>query len=424
MAEFNKVGGQVDCRLVNRRNLELAGFQTPNNPHGTGARYIPDGQTTKIGTYSISSEVFNAICNAKADHGEGLPDEYLFTVAAIESGFDRYNQNPSRSKAAGLFQFIKDTGAGLGISTERAPNKRLARTPPYNAYPVYDPVINANAGAIFSVKNLVALKNGGITNPTGADLYLAHFNGAAGALKLIRNVRDNPNVSAASSVSSSVKTENQTIYYKNVNGVKVERTFQEVYDKLTNLYTSRSNLFKNLCTGAPKPVDGYVHDGALTWKLGWHLQDRLTVDPSAPQYQPNLNLISGKIKRAAATAGITQLTINSSHRYPASENHDRGGATRSYHIVGAAMDVGFVGDIPLATKRAFLQAAINEGVTGIGIGSTYMHLDVRSSLIVSGPQEGFDKGDINAGPKVAGYYGNATWGKDILLANGFTPGKW
>ncbi len=97
----------------------------------------------------------------------GLPSGYLARTREIESGNgrDTYNKN---SGAAGDFQFIPSTAKQYGLTDP------------------YDTMAAADAAARLAADNMAALRRGGLENPTAAHLYLAHQQGAGGALKLLQ----------------------------------------------------------------------------------------------------------------------------------------------------------------------------------------------------------------------------------------------
>lgn len=97
----------------------------------------------------------------------GLPHGYLARLRQIESnnGKDTYNKS---SGAAGDFQFIPGTARQYGLNDP------------------YDTMAAADAAARLAQDNRVRLQQAGIDNPTGAQLYLAHQQGAGGAIKLLQ----------------------------------------------------------------------------------------------------------------------------------------------------------------------------------------------------------------------------------------------
>jgi len=95
-----------------------------------------------------------------------LPSGYLARTYQIESagGRNLYNR---QSGAAGPFQFIPRTASAFNLKDP------------------YDLAASADAAARLAVANRADLQAAGIENPTGAQLYLAHQQGARGATKLL-----------------------------------------------------------------------------------------------------------------------------------------------------------------------------------------------------------------------------------------------
>jgi hypothetical protein len=98
----------------------------------------------------------------------GLPSGYLARTAEIESGFNPAAQNPN-SSAGGLFQFIDSTAKQYGLKDR------------------FDPTQATEAAARLARDNARILERGLGRPPTSGELYLAHQQGAGGALKLLRN---------------------------------------------------------------------------------------------------------------------------------------------------------------------------------------------------------------------------------------------
>ena len=109
----------------------------------------------------------------------GVDPAYLLRAAQIESGMNPNDANP-RSSAKGLFQFIDSTRAR------------------YGNFDPYDPAASSDAAARLSVDNAGAIRRALGREPTNGELYLAHQQGAAGALKLLTN----PDAPAESVVGS------------------------------------------------------------------------------------------------------------------------------------------------------------------------------------------------------------------------------
>lgn len=109
----------------------------------------------------------------------GLPTGYLYRTAQIESALNPNAKNP-RSSAGGLFQFINSTAKAYGLTNR------------------YDPQQASEAAARLARDNANALRPTLGREPTAAELYLAHQQGAGGAKKILRD----PNARAVNVVGS------------------------------------------------------------------------------------------------------------------------------------------------------------------------------------------------------------------------------
>jgi len=103
---------------------------------------------------------------ANLERKYNLPSGYLARTWQIESnsGKNLYNKN---SGAAGHFQFMPDTAKD------------------YKLKDPYSFEASADAAARLAVDNRKVLARSGIENPSAAQLYLAHQQGAGGATKLL-----------------------------------------------------------------------------------------------------------------------------------------------------------------------------------------------------------------------------------------------
>lgn len=102
-----------------------------------------------------------------------LTDPYLKRLAEIESGGDRFARNPN-SSAKGLFQFIDSTGKQYGLDQVEF------GTDDYTAREIE--AVNS-----FTQDNRNALRKALGREPTNGELYLAHQQGAGGAIKMLSN---------------------------------------------------------------------------------------------------------------------------------------------------------------------------------------------------------------------------------------------
>jgi hypothetical protein len=103
---------------------------------------------------------------ANLERKYNLPSGYLARTRQIESAGGRKTYNAD-SGAAGDFQFIPRTAKEYGLKD------------PYNFE------ASADAAARLAVNNRKVLARSGIENPSAAQLYLAHQQGAGGATKLL-----------------------------------------------------------------------------------------------------------------------------------------------------------------------------------------------------------------------------------------------
>ena len=124
---------------------------------------------------TFASDLTNGINQANAKYG--LDPSYLPRLAQIESGGNINAKNPN-STAEGPFQFIRSTAAQYGLTNPR------------------DPMQAADAAARLALDNKNALTRALGRDPSPGELYLAHQQGAGGAIKLLTN----PNAPASAVV--------------------------------------------------------------------------------------------------------------------------------------------------------------------------------------------------------------------------------
>lgn len=110
----------------------------------------------------------SAINFAAYEQKYGLPEGYLGRTAQLESRGNPRAQNPN-SSAGGLFQFVDRTARDYGLTNR------------------FDPTEATDAAARLARDNAATLRNTLGRDPTAAELYLAHQQGAAGAARLLAN---------------------------------------------------------------------------------------------------------------------------------------------------------------------------------------------------------------------------------------------
>lgn len=110
----------------------------------------------------------NSALFADIERKYNLPAGYLARTYQIESssGKNLYNE---KSGAAGPFQFMPKTAKAYGLSD------------PYNL------PASADAAGRLAVDNRTYMQGRGVADPNAAQLYLAHQQGAGGAVKLLNS---------------------------------------------------------------------------------------------------------------------------------------------------------------------------------------------------------------------------------------------
>ena len=158
----------------------------------------------------------------------GVDPGLMATMASIESTF-RTKVKADTSSATGLYQFIDETWKGMvakyGAKYGIAPN-----TPPS------DPRANVLMGAEFLKENSEYLSGRIGRQPTDNDLYLAHFMGKGGAVKLLTSSpTDN-----APQIFPEQAAANQSIFYT---PSKVPRTIAQVYQEIDSRVSKHSKTY-------------------------------------------------------------------------------------------------------------------------------------------------------------------------------------
>jgi hypothetical protein len=178
----------------------------------------------------------------------GVPFDYLVKTAKRES-----NLNPdakaSTSSATGLFQFIEQTW--LGLVKREGPNLGMGEqaeaiqrdsggryvVPEAEARQQIlalrkDPALSARLAGLFTRENRASLREALGRDPTGGELYIAHFLGAGGARELITMAEGNPDRAAASAFPDAAAA-NRSIFFER-NGRA--RSAREVYGRLVSYH--------------------------------------------------------------------------------------------------------------------------------------------------------------------------------------------
>jgi hypothetical protein len=197
---------------------------------------------------NAASQIAGAI--SRAARATGASFEYLLTTAQIESNLNPQAQAPT-SSAKGLYQFIDQTwlatvkraGPALGLGNYAAAIVPTADghydVPDQAARAAImklrsDPAVSAMMAGAFTRSNAAALANGIGRQPSEGELYIAHFLGPDGAIKLIGAAANHPDASAAALFPQAAAA-NPSIFYDSLSRA---RSAREVYGKLTGHFAA------------------------------------------------------------------------------------------------------------------------------------------------------------------------------------------
>jgi len=196
----------------------------------------------QIGAYRVSDRVLGAVREASARTGADFA--YMMAKAARESGFDA-DVRASTSSATGLYQFIDQTW--LGMVKKHGAKHGLAQYAdkiverPDGSFTVKDddvrrkilelrtdPRLNALMAGEYANDNKAHLEAtvGGEIGPT--ELYLAHFLGAGGAERFLKEMRVNPNRPADDLFAAAARS-NRGVFYADGRA----RSLREIYDNFS-----------------------------------------------------------------------------------------------------------------------------------------------------------------------------------------------
>lgn len=204
----------------------------------------------------------------------GIDVDYLNRLAAKESSFNPRAQ-AGTSTAAGLYQFVDRTwvqtikSGGLeampnaaevaaSITFDRS-GRAVITTDEQRALMAlrFDPAASGEAVARLTTANRKALTTALGREPTGAELYIAHFAGAAGAKKLLTADRD---ANAAELMPGAARA-NPTIFYEGKGDARRARTVGEVITRLSKGFSGEPVLAGGGGPVAPAPT--FDEDPAL-----------------------------------------------------------------------------------------------------------------------------------------------------------------
>jgi Transglycosylase SLT domain len=204
---------------------------------------------------NAASQIAGAIRSAA--RSTGISFDYLLTTAQMESGLNPAAQAPT-STAQGLYQFIdqtwlatlKQNGPALGLgqyadAIQQGTDGHYSVPDPTMRAAILklrsDPSASALMAGAFTRANAADLAKGIGRAPTEGELYIAHFLGSAGAVKLIAAAGGNPRASAADLFPQAAAA-NRAIFYDKSGQA---RSVAGVYDNLTHRYEAARALAFN-----------------------------------------------------------------------------------------------------------------------------------------------------------------------------------
>lgn len=230
----------------------------------------PPGQTTQKAETPLSRPI------AQAAQETGVPFDYLVKTAKRESGMNPEAKAPN-SSATGLFQFIEQTwlglvkrqGANMGLEDAASQitqdrSGRYVVSDPSTRQQILalrkDPSLSSKMAGVFTAENRDSLKNALGRDPTGGELYIAHFMGAGGAREFISQAANTPDKAAASSFPDAASA-NRSIFF---DGKGRARTLREVYARLISHHEGEGAAQVAAVAPTANPTSEVADAGAAT----------------------------------------------------------------------------------------------------------------------------------------------------------------
>lgn len=284
---------------------------------------------------AFAAEVNTAIEDAAKKHN--VDPAILHRIAQLESGGNPRAKN--KSGAAGLFQFMPGTAADYGLADPM------------------DPIASADAGARLARDNQQYLRQRLGRDPTAGEIYLAHQQGASGALKLLRN----PDARAVEVVGLERVRQN---------GGTPNMSARE----FAQMWTNKAETGGTLPNAPDQIVTGSV--AAYAPQAGHSGVDMTSMDAG----------MTDRLALAGQKFG-KKLVINSAFRSQARQDQIRAQgdpnrksvAKHSHHTEGDAVDIDTSG-MNEADKARLVGSLVDAGFTGFGEYGGHLHADMRDTV--------------------------------------------
>ena len=320
--------------------------------------------------------------------------DYYKTLGYIESSLNPDANRGNSKGAKGVFQFMGDTAKQYGLQDRFSVDQSLEAVVK---------LTNDNASAL--------KKAGFATSPE--NLYLAHQQGAAGTIRLLRAVRgDDVNISARNIDANLTPAMRDIVAPEGAERTIATRGQQRVAaDFVTQWYrkfgagqASAARISKPLASASSAATlsssqgDGSIETGenkaSDTVNTMPKTRSGNTGVSGATKAHSNVdlkNLTPGtKSALNRLTSSFGPVTVNSGYR--SKEYNDnlrrqghRGVARNSQHTYGKAVDISTFGMSP-EQKSGLLEHALRSGFSSVGFYPSFMHFDTRAGGATWGSQ--------------------------------------
>jgi len=274
---------------------------------------------------SIHGVVEAAIQRASA--ATGVDFSFLLGAAKRESGFNPSAHAPS-SSAAGLFQFVEQTWMGTlkkhGAKYGYARYADLIQQGADGRYYVQgsearkavmdlrlDPHASSLMAGELASDHASYLRGRVGREPTGGELYAAHFLGPQGSARLIEAQRDTPRATAATLFPDAAAS-NRSVFYRQGRAVSVG----ELYNNLTST-VSGDTAMPSTATPAPTPQPAFLQY-ATARRLDRAEQEQTLIDmvlrgPEQPDASLGRSTSTASLGGSLFSAEMLRVLSNARH---------------------------------------------------------------------------------------------------------------
>ena len=374
-------------------------YSTPVNstPYSTPVNFFPNTGTLP-NVSENQRQVANSIATSRHLKNSKFADaDYYKTLGYIESSLDPDANRGNSRGAKGVFQFMWNTAKQYGLQDRFSVDQSLEAVVK---------LTNDNASAL--------KKAGFATSPE--NLYLAHQQGAAGTIRLLRAARgDNVNISARNIDTNLTPAMRDIVAPEGAERTIATRGKQRVaadfvtqwYRKFRSGQASAARISKPFASPTPTAAlsssqgDGSIETGENK------ASGTVNTMPGMPETLSGNAGVSGVTKAHSnvdlknltpgtksalnrLTSSFGPVTVNSGYRSKDYNDNlrrqgHRGVARNSQHTYGKAVDISTSGMSP-EQKSGLLEHALRSGFSSVGFYPSFMHFDTRASGATWGSQ--------------------------------------